>query len=223
MKTKRVMLPSFLLRRKTGQGTLLVELSERSIKLVQASEEAGQRQLVHLEAIELESQGEEEIAQKLLTALKRLPLKARRVFASMPRSQITTRMLVLPSTQSAELAKMVEYQIEKEIPFPKEKIIFDDYLIEVTPEGYSRLLLVIAGEEVVRRYLNILKRSGLFPAALFFSSQGLLSWFRRIQAEKDMDFFTALVDIDRFLTHVEIIHRGELYFTRSISIGLSDM
>ncbi|MCH7762061.1 pilus assembly protein PilM, partial [candidate division TA06 bacterium] len=204
-------------RRKRGR--LLVELSDRLLKVIQVTEEDAGRRIVHLEALALDVQDVEAISRALSSLLKHLPKPIGQVFASVPRSQITTRMLLLPSTHPSELAKMVAFQVEKEIPFPKERIIFDHHLIEITPEGYTRLLLVIAGKEVIHRYLEILKQAGLTPASLFFSSQGLASWFQWVHGEREKETFSALIDVDRFLTHVEVIHRGELYFTRSFLIG----
>lgn len=205
--------------KKEKRGVVLVELSDRLLKVVQAAGEGSERKLVYLDAAELDFTDEERVSKELASRLKRLPRPPAEVFASLPRSQITTRTFFLPSTQPAELAKMVEFQIEKEIPFPKEKIIFDYHIIETTPEGYSRILLVIAGEEVVRRYLSILKKAGLVPAALFFSSQGLVSWFQRTQGEKGKETFFVLIDVDLYLTHVEVVSHGELYLTRSFLVG----
>jgi len=212
--------PISLRWKKERKGSLLIELSERVIKVLQVAGEKTERKVVYLNALEVTSQDEEEVAKQLTTLLKRLPLKADRIFASVPRSQVTTRTPLLPATQPSELLKIVEFQIEKLIPFPKEKIIFDYRILETTAEGYSRLLLVIAGEEVIRRQLTILKRVGLVPESLFFSSEGLVDWFTLVQGEKQSEEnFSALVDIDLFTTHVEVHRRGELYFTRSFSIG----
>lgn len=215
MKTKRFP----ILWKKEKKGTVLVELSDRLLKVIQVAGEGSARKIVSLDALEIDSHEEEKFSKQLSVLLKRLPRRVGEIFASLPRSQITTRVFQLPSTQPLELAKMVEFQIEKEIPFPKEKIIFDFHPIETTPEGYTKVLLVIAGEEVVRRYLTLLKKGGVGPSALFFSSQGLASWFTMTQGEKEKESFAALIDVDLFLTHVEILHRGELHFTRSLPIG----
>ncbi|MBI4436828.1 MAG: pilus assembly protein PilM [Candidatus Omnitrophica bacterium] len=208
------------MKNKPKKGSLLIELSERVVKVLQVAGEGSQRKVVYLNALEVASQDEEEVAKQLSTLLKQIPLKSDRVFASIPRSQVTTRTPVLPSTQPSELLKIVEFQIEKLIPFPKEKIIFDYRILETTPEGYSRLLLVIAGEEVIRRDLAILKRVGLSPESIFFSSEGLVAWLNLVQGEKKEDgIFSVLVDVDLFTTHVEVLRGGELYFTRSFSIG----
>jgi len=219
---KKIPIPHMSLK-KEKQGDILIELSDRFLKIVQVIEENAQRKIAYFKAVELDVADEKKLSATLSELLKELPHRVGRVFASIPRSQITTRILVLPSTQPTELAKMVDFQVEKEIPFPKEKIVFDNYPIEITEEGYSRLLLVIAGREVIQRYLNILKGSKLFPDALFFSSQGLVSWYKMLQREKDEDAFVALVDIDHFMTHVEIIRRGKLYFTRSFMIGAKQL
>lgn len=196
-----------------------MELSDRLLKLIQVVEEKDGRRVAFLGVSELDTQEEEKQLEGLLSLLKQLPHHTPHIFASISRSQITTRMFALPSTNPPELTKMVEFQIEKEIPFPKEKIIFDSHVIETTPEGYSKVLLVIAGEEMIRRSLELLRRAGVDPESLFFSSQGLASWFALTHGEKEKENFSALVDIDLFLTHVEILHQGEIHFTRSFMIG----
>lgn len=206
--------------RSKKRGALLIELSDHLLKLVQKVEESPQKTILYLDVVECATQDEKTLSDQLSRLLEKLPKVPAPFFASLPRSLITTRTLLLPSSQPQELASMVEFQIEKEIPFPKEKMIFDYQLIETTSEGYSRLLLAIAGEEVIHRYLAVLKGGKIVPASLFLSSQGLVSFFNFLQGEKEKkEIVSALIDVDLFVTHVEMIHEGRLYFTRSIPIG----
>ena len=204
--------------KRLSKGVVLIELSERLIKVVQMRPSGPQKKIVSLAAVETAFQNEEELSQKLSALLKQLPLRPYPIFASLSRSQVTTRALLLPSVQPSELFKMISFQVEKLIPFPKEKIVFDYHLLETTPEGYSRILLVMAEEEMIRRHLSVLKGAGCVPDSLFFTSDGLRVWSEKEDAKEEKNFI-AFLDVDLFSTQVEVLQKGKLYFTRSFSIG----
>lgn len=196
-----------------------MELSDRLLKVLQVTGTGADRKITFLKAAELDETEPGEISGKLVPLLKGLPYPSERVFASLSRSQMTTRILSLPSTETAELDKMVGFQLEKELPFPKDKIIIDYVPLETTPEGFTRLLLVVVGEDLVHRSLAILKQGGLIPEALFFSSEGVAASWQMSRKEETAESCVALVDLDRFLTHVEVIQGGKLRMTRSFLTG----
>ena len=197
-----------------------VELSERGFKVAQAVWESGGAQLTAVTSGEWNPKEEgEKIEATLQEALRALPAPTAFLIGCLPRSQVTTRHLLLPSQDPKELKGMVSLQIQRQIPFSKGRIVSDYQFLEPAPGGQSHLFLVIAEEEVVTRALTLFQRVGKMPYFVSFSSWGVLGWFTRKQPLRDGDPFLLLLDVDRWNTQAEIVRRGQLYFSRSFPIG----
>ena len=197
-----------------------VELSERGFKVAQAVWESGRAQLTAVASGEWNPKEEgEKIEATLQEALRKLPAPTVFLIGCLPRSQVTTRHLLLPSQDSKELKGMVSLQIQRQIPFSKGRIVFDYQFLEPAPGGQSHLFLVIAEEEVVTRSLALFQRVGKTPYLVSFSSLGVLSWFTLKQPPREGNPFLLLLDVDRWNTQAEIVRRNRLYFSRSFPIG----
>ena len=205
---------------KQAKGVTAVELSERGFKVAQAVWEAGASQLLAVAWGEwnLKEEGEKAEA-KLQETLQALPAPTTFLIGCLPRSQVTTRHLLLPSQDPKELKGMVALQVQRQIPFSKGRIVFDYQFLETAPGGHSHLFLVIAEEEVVTRSLTLFQKLGKTPQSVSFSSPGVLNWFALQQPSREGDPFLLLLDVDRWNTQAEIIRRRRLYFSRSFPIG----
>ncbi len=197
---------------------LLVEIGNDWIKLVQAELRRGKVTLskVHLEEID-QNAG---ISESITRALKAGKFNANAALVCMPRQAVNIRLLELPSTDSVELADMVDLQIGRQTPYSREEILADYKELGHTRQGtYTRVMLAIVQRSIVRERFYELESAGVEIERMGVSGEGVLSWFLQRLKGKKSDEASILLDIDSFYTHLLVVHNGKVIFTKSILVG----
>lgn len=205
-----------------------LDFSGEWIRLVQAETALGERRLLKLFSKRISSKEpgrptEEETSHAIRELFKEARVGKERLISAIPRYKVTTRLLRLPSTKESEIKGMVEFQAAKQLPYPKEEIITGFRTLGIDTEGYSRVMLVIAHQDVVNRHIRILDESGMLPEMVGFRSEAITNWFLANQKEGPGPEPAALIDLDFSSTEVQIIQDGNLVFTRSVPLGVSHL
>ncbi|MBI4313550.1 MAG: pilus assembly protein PilM [Candidatus Omnitrophica bacterium] len=140
-------------------------------------------------------------------------------------SQFTTlRLLSLPSSDPKEIRDMIDLQIEKNTPHAKEEILSDSTLVETDPNGYSRMALAIVHRDVVSCSVKMAEALGWRVAGVVCEADGLAQWQKMVRPQEAASAAAALVaDIDTDATTVAVLSRGNLYFHRSMALGMVQM
>jgi Tfp pilus assembly protein PilN len=94
----------------------------------------------------------------------------------LPRHLAFVSRLVIPATARGSLTQVIEYEIERLVPLPKEEIYYD-YLTYETGGEERRLGVVILAmpRRVVEEYLAVMEKVQLRPQLVTVSSAALLS------------------------------------------------
>lgn len=172
-----------------------------------------------LEPLEISSA----IAPERLTALlKEAGALKDRIYATIPRQMVTSRILELPSTHPAEIADMVELQIGRQTPHAKDEIVTAYKILGPGRKGYSRVMLAIVQRGILRARYSVLEEAGLKIARMTMGSEGLANWFRYISGVKSTSG-VVVVDVDSFFSEVAIFENQQLVFSRSILIGANHL
>ena len=120
-----------LIKPSRPKGVTVVEVSERYFKIAQALSGPGGGRLTSLVWGQWDPTA-------FFESLQKLPAPPPFLIGSLPRSQGTTRHLILPSQNPKELGRMVALQMQRQIPFSKGKMVFVDgelYEPEERPAG----------------------------------------------------------------------------------------
>ena len=99
-----------------------------------------------------------------------------RVSAAMPREKVIARFMRLPVAAKENLAKVLEYEMPKYVPFEREEIYFDYYLLK-EEKDWLRLFAVFARKTEVDPYVSLLKKIGIQPISLQIPSVAALNLF----------------------------------------------
>jgi hypothetical protein len=89
--------------------------------------------------------------------------------AWLPADKVFFRALHLPSSEPAEVASMVELQLEKVSPLPVTHIVWSMYLAPKPadkPDALQTVIVIIAARSVVEEYLGQLQAEGFQPDCL---------------------------------------------------------
>ncbi|MBI5465097.1 type IV pilus assembly protein PilM [Candidatus Gottesmanbacteria bacterium] len=154
-------------------------------------------------------------------AIKKLVLDNRvanrQVNASLPESQIFTRVIEMPPLTETELASAIKWEAEQYVPMPLAEVKMD-FAILTTPkkgeEGKMEVLLVAAPLTLISKYKKILEMAGLTPVSL---ESEIIAISRSLVGSSLTP--TLIINLGAVTTDISIIRGGVLTFTRSIASG----
>jgi len=174
--------------------------------------------IVEKVAISRSSQNEK-ISEQIKDLLKGSKIDVSSLIVIVPHQAAAIRNLELPSTNPAEIKNMVELQIGKLTPFAKDEIIYDYQILNTNAEGYSGVMLAIVHQDIIRRYLDILKLAELKTERIALSFEGLLAWYRFAYKGGATVESQALVNLDCDKSDFTVISEDKVVFCRNISLG----
>lgn len=97
------------------------------------------------------------------------------VFTILPRHDITTRILQLPSHDPKEIASMVRFSAEDYVPYTTEELLLDQCLLHGLTSGESLVLAAFAHREVVDAHMRLLNAAGVVPEHVYLSTACIAS------------------------------------------------
>lgn len=198
-----------------------IEICEKHIKLAQVSSKGAENTITACVFKQISVQEPEDVASELRGVLKENNIKAKDVILVVPRQAVTAKNIRLPSQNLTEISEMAGFQAAKQIPYPKEEIIYGFNVTGIDDEGYSKVLLVICHRDMVERPIRILNKCGLKPAKVTLSSFGLLNWLNSNAdlEKKSSDAPLILADCDFDSSDIAVVYKGKLVYTRGLTFG----
>ncbi len=178
----------------------------------------------------------EPVTVALAKIFKDFKLNAQGVIACIPRHLVTVRILEFPSTNPKDIRDMVALQVGKQTPYSRDEIIFSYKIVNVSPAGYTKVMLVIARRNLVNARVEVLQKAGIEVEKVAMSSEGLAHWFRQTHwketsPSKDKvyddvkldDQAVICVDIDSNYSDFTVLRKGNLVYTRNFLIGANHL
>ena len=157
-----------------------------------------------------------ELAGALREFVQEHDLQGGEVYTILPRHEMTTRIVTMPSQSRDEIFRMVEYSAEEYVPYRRTEIVLDCVILETQPDGHSRVLAVLAHHDVVEQHVKRLQEAGLEPAGVFASTACLASAARAAGSSEESGRY-ALANLGSAGFEVVIMHDGKLSFGRGIA------
>lgn len=194
-----------------------LDIGSYTIKLVQLAQTGKQFSLKTAGTIPAPSKGMSSDSEKdlemMAVAIKKLTvdckITTRQVNASLPQSQIFSRVIQMPNLTETEIASAIKWEAEQYIPMPLSDVKMD-YAILPSKE----ILLVAAPLTLINKYVKILEMSGLEPVSL---EPEIIALARSLA--DDLKPPSLIINLGAKTTDLAIIRNGFLTFTRSIAAG----
>ncbi|MBN2119638.1 MAG: pilus assembly protein PilM [Candidatus Omnitrophica bacterium] len=162
---------------------------------------------------------DEQITDLLKDSIQKLKLRPESTILSLPRNLATVRNLHLPSQNTEEIAKMVDLNVVRIVPYRKEEILSSYQLIGLDDIGYSKVILAIIHKDVTKRMLKIIENTGLLIDRILLSSYGAREWtLYNYKPRIKSDQLNLLLDINYDFTDFIVFDNNNLLFTRSVSL-----
>lgn len=156
--------------RTSGGVTTLVSISDGTGRLLQVRQTAGGPQLLTVQA---------QPSDALPATVNRLPAPPGRVILVLPKVQVLTRYLTLPTDDLGELATMARYAVAETLPYPLEECTVAVQLLH-RGEQQTKVLALILSNAVFTPMLALLRRAGLEPQAVALASEGIARWHQAL-------------------------------------------
>lgn len=130
-----------------------------------------------------------------------------------PRHSVIVRFIDIPSLDEDEIRRMVEFQAIKEIPYPKEEMVFSYRNLGSYRDGFSTLMLTIAKREMIESVMHKNDLKGLKLEGIRLHSELLLLFLLKRQVLKP-DRANLIIHIGRDESEIMIIDKARPVFSR---------
>lgn len=141
------------------------------------------------------------------------------VYTVLPRHDIATRILTLPTQNPSEAANMVQLSAEEFVPYTIEEMIIDQCILTNRPNGEAQVLAALAHRDVVNGHLGLLQKAGIAPDGVFLSTACLATLLQLCAQNKNLPHARrlALVHLGSGGIEVIVAGQGDLLFSRGIA------
>ncbi|MDE2059605.1 MAG: pilus assembly protein PilM [candidate division NC10 bacterium] len=157
------------------------------------------------------------LTEKLVQLWTRLPKRPTFVTVGLPRRLVTMRSVSMPAVGEEELKGILEYEVERYIPFPPEEVQYDFQVLERDAEK-AIVLLAAARKEEISRYLAFLEEAGIKPTAFGVSAFASLNTLLFNQ-ERDAEPLRTLIDLRDGEAELGLAKNGILRYSRYLTLG----
>jgi type IV pilus assembly protein PilM len=226
-----------------------IDMGSHSIKLLQLAQlKNGSFELVSLGIIPLEQgsivegtiKEQDQVAEALKNLVKAEKIQSNFVVASVSGEAVFVKKIKVPEMTEDELAEKITEEAEQYIPFDINDVVLDYQTLGRVNENLSQqeeqekkssdenrteqdpsmveVLLVAVQRDVIEERTDVLIEAGLKPAIIDLDVFALMNAAR---LNKDLTAMgaTALIDLGDSFTHVNILQKGSVGYTRDIPIG----
>lgn len=157
------------------------------------------------------------IKEKLSGIMGRLPARPAFITVGLPRSLVTMRSVTMPAVGEEELRGILEYEVERHIPFPPEEVEYHFQAVEKGAEK-ATLLLAAARKEEIARFLSLLSEAGIKPTGLGVSTFASFNALLYNQGKRGFPV-TALIDLRNGEAEIGVAMGKVLQYSRCLPLG----
>jgi len=153
-------------------------------------------------------------------AFKAGGFRTKRVMFAVPGQSVFVRNRLLPPVQESRLERIVQYEIQQQIPFPLNQIALDYQVIKRTETKEFDVMMTAIKVDTVDSLAGVVLDSKLKIDAVDVSPVATYNWLRfNEELSKDEGETVACIDIGASTTDIFIERNGEFRFTRSLTVA----
>jgi hypothetical protein len=146
--------------------------------------------------------------------------KGLEVLIVLSRNKITVRQLDLPSKDPKEIESMLGLHVIRQVPYPREEIIWSYQNLGFDGLSNSHILLAVAHRQMLRNIFNAFTNLNILPDWMLMSSQGVIHYLNETVKDKTLLHEAYLVlDIDYNFSDLILVNNQLLRSSVIISQG----
>lgn len=137
---------------------------------------------------------------------------------ALPESQVYTKIIEMPSLSEKELAAALKYEMEQYIPLPLDQVKTDwQVLTPSSGQGKtSRILLVAASQNLIKKYESVMDALGLVPSIV---ETEILSVHRSLFPLVNNQSSNMIVHMGAATTNIAVVENGQIVMVFTVDKG----
>ncbi|MCW1948829.1 MAG: type IV pilus assembly protein PilM [Candidatus Shapirobacteria bacterium] len=200
-----------------GQGSLKLALINKDSSGVLYLENVGESKIsLVAEDSNDKTKYLEEVKKSLKSLLGDQKIKLKQVVASLPESEVVSRLVRLPPLKDSEIMDALKFEAETFVPYPLDEVSIDYEIIEKDDAGRLSVFVIAARNDLIQMYVKLFKSLGLELLALESPS---VSYRRVVKNGIKTVERVVVLDLGEKYTDIFNINKGNAYFARSVPIG----
>ncbi len=200
-----------------------IDIGQNDVRIAYARTIPNAREVQSLFDLNISGLADEEIGRAIKASLDDLKLKNPYVINIIPPQQVITKNIEIPSTKPAEIKDILNLQAGRHTPFSREEIIVDYIVIGTFKHSYTKLLLLIAGRDTIKRQFEILNKAGIKLEKVALLSEALASFVPKTLRLNTEGAPAGILYIDENFSNFTVSMRNRPIFVRNIPIGAQQM
>ncbi len=196
-----------------------IDLGGNHLKLARVVVHANKKELVGVIHRDVTGLSEEDIPKAVKAAMENLKANEPEVVVAIPAHLVITKNIEIPSTDPREIMAIVNLQASRHTPYSREEIIVDYIHVGTYKQTYSRILLLIASREVIRRQFLVVEKAGFKCVGVLFAPEAIAATLDKFLKLSSHDVPVASLHVDESSTDFMIIFKDKPTFIRSIPVG----
>ena len=200
-----------------------IEIGSEHFKLIQLKDALNKRELVNLISRPIAGLPDIEVSKIIKASLEELKLKNPRIITVIPAHQVITKNIEIPSIDHNEIQEIVNLQASRHTPYSREEIIVDYIELGIYKNSYTKILLVIITNAVIKKQFELMDKAGFKSHRVIFAAEALAKFSQKYLRLETDSFPAAIIHIDESHTCFEIAFKSKPFFIRSIPIGVKHL
>jgi len=134
-------------------------------------------------------------------------------------TSVTVRVASMPRMSGRELADAMDYELDRQVPFPIDQVIYDYQIIESASGGGEdemSVLLAAAQEDMVNAHVAAITGARLHPIHIDIEPLALSRALVNVSTNGYSEQTVAIAHIGASQTEISIVRNGNLEFVRAI-------
>lgn len=202
-----------------SKDLVAIDLSSYDLKIAQMNLSPTRREITNLATHDVQNLSEQDISKVIKQILRGFQVTSPRVLAVIPSYLTITKNIEIPSRDPQEIREIINLQASRHTPYSRDEIIIDYINIGTYKQNYSKILLVIATRNLIRRQLEILQKAELSVERMVFAPEGISHVLSKSLRLGSVESPASVIHIDEGFTDFIISQKDKVIFIRNIPIG----
>lgn len=196
-----------------------VDLTSNHLKIGHIRVSSSRKELLNLLTHDISSLSTEEIAKIIRSFLDQLNIKHAEIVSIVTSPMAVIKNLEIPSINPQEIREIINLQAGRHTPYAREDIIVDYINIDIHKNHYTKILLIIAVRNLIKRQFEIFDKVGVKVENAAFLPEALARFIATSSKLTNLNLPLAIVHIDENYSDFIVTLKNNLLFVRSMPIG----
>ncbi|HTY44728.1 MAG TPA: pilus assembly protein PilM [Patescibacteria group bacterium] len=180
---------------------------------------AGKVEVTNVASCQLEGLPETDAIGVIKDAVKGFRFRDPFVVISVDSQSIITKNIEIPSISETEIREIIDLQAGRYTPYAREEILIDYVNIDTYHNSYTKVLIVILVQEVIKKQLALLAGSGFKVSRVQLSPELFGAACAKLLGSSTKSSTSIALSVDTKSSDFIVLYKGRTIFLRNIPMG----